>query len=153
MLCRYKLSSTEKSERYILRFYYPLVRNPERILRGGRHVVPPRSASDGKVNKSSPCDAGTPLTAENNRDLNAVGKCPDRRRGVSARPPESSTEKMVRAVGVEPTRALRPCGFSYRLRLSPPRYLSQVCGLDYPFTVLRISRRRLGAARLVSTPS
>ena len=26
---------------------------------------------------------------------------------------------MVRAVGVEPTRALRPCGFSYRLRLSP----------------------------------
>ena len=27
---------------------------------------------------------------------------------------------MVRAVGVEPTRALRPCGFSYRLRLSPP---------------------------------
>jgi len=28
--------------------------------------------------------------------------------------------EMVRAVGVEPTRALRPCGFSYRLRLSPP---------------------------------
>jgi hypothetical protein len=27
--------------------------------------------------------------------------------------------QMVRAVGVEPTRALRPCGFSYRLRLSP----------------------------------
>ena len=27
---------------------------------------------------------------------------------------------VVRAVGVEPTRALRPCGFSYRLRLSPP---------------------------------
>lgn len=26
---------------------------------------------------------------------------------------------LVRAVGVEPTRALRPCGFSYRLRLSP----------------------------------
>ena len=25
----------------------------------------------------------------------------------------------MRAVGVEPTRALRPCGFSYRLRLSP----------------------------------
>src|SRR4030081_3405721 len=30
------------------------------------------------------------------------------------------TRMMVRAVGVEPTRALRPCGFSYRLRLSPP---------------------------------
>jgi hypothetical protein len=29
-------------------------------------------------------------------------------------------EMMVRAVGVEPTRALRPCGFSCRLRLSPP---------------------------------
>ena len=28
--------------------------------------------------------------------------------------------KVVRAVGVEPTRAVRPCGFSYRLRLSPP---------------------------------
>jgi len=42
---------------------------------------------------------------------------------------------MVRAVGVEPTRALRPCGFSYRLRLSPP-WTSQVCGLDYPFTLL-----------------
>ncbi|MDD1749181.1 MAG: hypothetical protein LUO89_04830 [Methanothrix sp.] len=29
-------------------------------------------------------------------------------------------EMVVRAVGVEPTRALQPCGFSYRLRLSPP---------------------------------
>jgi hypothetical protein len=29
-------------------------------------------------------------------------------------------ERVVRAVGVEPTRALQPCGFSYRLRLSPP---------------------------------
>jgi hypothetical protein len=28
-----------------------------------------------------------------------------------------------------------------------------VCGLDYPFTVPRIGCRRLGAARLVSTPS
>ncbi len=27
---------------------------------------------------------------------------------------------MVRAVGVEPTQALQPCGFSCRLRLSPP---------------------------------
>ena len=27
---------------------------------------------------------------------------------------------MVRAVGVEPTRAVKPCGFSGRLRLSPP---------------------------------
>src|SRR3954467_6969770 len=26
---------------------------------------------------------------------------------------------VVRAVGVEPTRAVRPCGFSYRPRLSP----------------------------------
>jgi hypothetical protein len=30
------------------------------------------------------------------------------------------TRMVVRAVGVEPTRALQPCGFSYRLRLSPP---------------------------------
>ena len=35
-----------------------------------------------------------------------------------------SGEMLVRAVGVEPTRALRPCGFSYRLRLSPPRRIA-----------------------------
>jgi len=29
-------------------------------------------------------------------------------------------EAVVRAVGVEPTQALQPCGFSCRLRLSPP---------------------------------
>jgi hypothetical protein len=63
----------------------------------------------------------------------------------------------VRAVGVEPTRALQPCGFSCRLRLSPPgrgdqQRSRQVCGLDYPFTVPR-KIRGLGAARLVSTPS
>lgn len=51
---------------------------------------------------------------------------------------------VVRAVGVEPTRAVRPCGFSYRLRLSPPERgaferLRAVCGLDYPFTVSQCS--------------
>jgi len=40
---------------------------------------------------------------------------------------------MVRAEGLEPSRALRPNGFSYHLRLSPPPF--GVCGLDYPFTV------------------
>src|SRR5271157_4239973 len=29
--------------------------------------------------------------------------------------------KLVRAEGVEPSQAFRPCGFSCRLRLSPPR--------------------------------
>src|SRR5437879_5957702 len=29
-------------------------------------------------------------------------------------------ETVVRPVGVEPTRAVKPCGFSCRLRLSPP---------------------------------
>ena len=49
---------------------------------------------------------------------------------------------VVRAEGVEPTRAVKPCGFSCRLRLSPPgrgrlERSRQVCGLDYPFTVPR----------------
>jgi hypothetical protein len=64
---------------------------------------------------------------------------------------------VVRAGGLEPPQALLPYGFSYQLRLSPlspamPTRQVRVCGLDYPFTVLRPSRR-LGAARLVSTPS
>ena len=33
----------------------------------------------------------------------------------------SGAREVVRAEGVEPSRALRPYGFSYRLRLSPPR--------------------------------
>ena len=58
---------------------------------------------------------------------------------------------------MNPHGPFKPCGFSYRLRLSPPQRdplqgSRQVCGLDYPFTVLR-KIRRLGAARLVSTPS
>ena len=64
---------------------------------------------------------------------------------------------MVRAEGLEPSRAVKLNGFSYRLRLSPPersvlKRPRQVCGLDYPFTVPR-NIRGLGAARLVSTPS
>jgi hypothetical protein len=47
--------------------------------------------------------------------------------------------ELVRAAGVEPAQAFRPYGFSYQLRLSPPRLgafaLRLVCGLDYPFTV------------------
>jgi hypothetical protein len=66
-------------------------------------------------------------------------------------------KEMVRAEGVEPTWAFKPCGFSCRLRLSPPRRditnrPRQVCGLDYPFT-LPPNIRGVGAARLVSTPS
>ena len=40
-----------------------------------------------------------------------------------------------------PHRLFEPCGFSYRLRLSPPggtETLRPVCGLDYPFTISRI---------------
>ena len=63
---------------------------------------------------------------------------------------------MVRAGGLEPHRPFGPTDFrtSYgfrRSRLQPMRQV-RVCGLDYPFTVLRPGRR-LGAARLVSTPS
>ena len=58
---------------------------------------------------------------------------------------------------LNPHGPFKPCGFSCRLRLSPPgRALlegsRQVCGLDYPFTIPR-KIRALGAARLVSTPS
>jgi hypothetical protein len=55
---------------------------------------------------------------------------------------------VVRAEGVEPHRLFEPCGFSYRLRLSPSEaYVSQrpICGLDYPFTFSRMIRG-LGAA-------
>ena len=45
---------------------------------------------------------------------------------------------MVRAAGLEPARD-KPNGFSYLLRLLPPRFrmcmLKRVWGLDYPFTV------------------
>src|SRR5580692_12425069 len=58
---------------------------------------------------------------------------------------------------LNPHGPFKPCGFSYRPRLSPPerdtlRGSRQVCGLDYPFTLPR-RIRSLGAARLVSTPS
>lgn len=44
--------------------------------------------------------------------------------------------KLVRAEGLEPSRALRPNGFSCPLRLSPPLLsCRRVWGLDYPFTV------------------
>ena len=72
-------------------------------------------------------------------------------------PAQENGESVVRAEEVEPTRAVKPCGFSCRLRLSPPGRSAwersrQVCGLDYPFTLPR-KIRSLGAARLVSTPS
>ena len=55
---------------------------------------------------------------------------------------------MVRAGGFEPPQALRPNGFSYHLRLSPPP--SGVCGLDYPFTLA--SRRRCCPSSLYTFP-
>ena len=80
---------------------------------------------------------------------------PGRGHGVPLFP--GSGERVVRAEGVEPSRAVKLNGFSYRLRLSPPgrgvlKRTRQVCGLDYPFTFPR-KIRGLGAARLVSTPS
>ena len=72
-------------------------------------------------------------------------------------PAQENGKSVVRAEGVEPTRAVKPCGFSCRLRLSPPGRCAwershQVSGLDYPFTLPR-KIRSLGAARLVSIPS
>ena len=47
----------------------------------------------------------------------------------------------VRAAGLEPAQLFRAEGFSYQLRLSPPRLRAcahrLVCGLDYTFTVAR----------------
>ena len=42
--------------------------------------------------------------------------------------------------------------YGFRRPEAKPFGLRQVCGLDYPFTLLR-KIRSLGAARLVSTPS
>jgi len=72
-------------------------------------------------------------------------------------PAQGDQRMVVRAEGIEPTRAVKPCGFSCRLRLSPPgrgalKRSHPVCGLDYPFTLPR-KIRGLGVARLVSTPS
>ncbi len=65
-------------------------------------------------------------------------------RGMVSRffPAQERARRIVRAEGLEPSRAVKLNGFSYRLRLSPPgRGVSerarQVCGLDYPFTVPR----------------
>src|ERR1019366_10139586 len=49
---------------------------------------------------------------------------------------------LVRAEGLEPSRALRPNGFSCHLRLSPPP--SGVRGLDYSFTVSQMCIRLRG---------
>ena len=68
---------------------------------------------------------------------------------------------MVRAEGLEPSRGLRPNGFSYRLRLSSPcrepRPRDAPAGLWSGLYLHRdrsVRRRSaVGAARLVSTPS
>ena len=58
-------------------------------------------------------------------------------------------EEMVRAGGLEPPRA-KPDEFSYQLRLSPPPEGRLWSGLSLH---LAPASRRVGAARLVSTPS
>src|SRR6185436_13975913 len=64
---------------------------------------------------------------------------------------------LVRAGGLEPPQALLPYGFSYQLRLSPP---SPSGGAFVVWTIpspcsgrAKGPCRRVGAARLVSTPS
>ena len=62
----------------------------------------------------------------------------------------------MRAEGLEPSRSLRPNGFSYQLRLSPPfrnaRPSDAPAGL-WSGLYLHHGRSAVGAARLVSTPS
>jgi hypothetical protein len=59
---------------------------------------------------------------------------------------------MVRAGGIEPPRAYAQRIFLPATALAATWGIPCVCGLDYPFTMLRINHS-LGAARLVSTPS
>jgi hypothetical protein len=67
----------------------------------------------------------------------------------------SNAKNVVRAEGLEPSRALRPNGFSYQLRLSPPS-LPSTRRHPARFVVWTIPSpwpSAVGAARLVSTPS
>ena len=54
---------------------------------------------------------------------------------------------MVRAAGLEPAQSFRTEGFSYQLRLSPPRLSADahwlVCGLDYTFTIGAVAPKNL----------
>jgi hypothetical protein len=65
---------------------------------------------------------------------------------------------LVRTAGIEPAQAFRPYGFSYQLRLSPPR-LGAFHAKASSWSGLSLRRcgafeaHAAGAARLVSTPS
>jgi hypothetical protein len=71
--------------------------------------------------------------------------------------PDCDPEAVVRAEGVEPSQAVKPCGFSCLLRLSPPvrgAGRAPACGLWSGLSLhLLPVLWGLGAARLVSTPS
>src|SRR5262249_49797317 len=75
-------------------------------------------------------------------------------------PQSASRGCVVRAGGLEPPQALLPYGFSYQLRLSPPSSPGSAQGggfvvwtIPSPCPGPESIRRRVGAARLVSTPS
>ena len=68
-----------------------------------------------------------------------------------ALPPDVFTLWLVRAGGLEPPQALRPYGFSYQLRLSPPLAMRAFVVWTIPSPCP--AWRGVGAARLVSTPS
>ncbi len=73
-------------------------------------------------------------------------------RGTRRRSGRQREGIVVRAGGLEPPQALRPYGFSYQLRLSPPRSQMRVCGLDYPFTVRRQAAFRCCPSSLYTFP-
>ena len=78
----------------------------------------------------------------------AAARCVDRQ---ARRFAHLAGVRLVRAGGLEPPQALRPYGFSYQLRLSPP----PGCGAFVVWTIPSpcAGVPALGAARLVSTPS
>jgi hypothetical protein len=62
--------------------------------------------------------------------------------------------KLVRAEGLEPSRALRPNGFSCpSTAFAAPAFLPQGLGSGLSLHHVPDGSRMLGAARLVSTPS
>jgi hypothetical protein len=108
--------------------------SPQRIRRRLR-AAPILHAKRGRIRETSSWLQTLPF---------AVQQSALRCAGFRMPTPVDNWVEVVRAGGLEPPQALLPYGFSYQLRLSPPspsRQRRRVCGLDYPFTVLRLGPR------------
>jgi hypothetical protein len=92
--------------------------------------------SKNKISILDPCFPADLL--EHANFLRVGSEC---RHGRSCNRARSGCFTLVRAAGLEPAQRFLTEGFSYQLRLSPPRRCSaaprRVCGLDYTFTMAR----------------